>query len=214
MRVDVFAATGQRTIRALKDLIASRGARGGLSGDIVYVKSAHRQLETSGFYMIRADGRGYEQLLTNGCRTTLWSDELFGPKSKYEILDPQISDEARKIGLHISRICDNSTVPNASLEIGLRAVIRHGSVRLGVDSMLLNPVNACEWAEALVSKAASQPFDHHDDEGEPRLGSASVGGNDVAGSSDGHLALQHLKRCWNRCGLGPRDERAAFSAAF
>lgn len=190
----------ERTIHAIRDLIRSEGQSGGLCGDIIYIKAAVNQLQASGFFIVRADGRGYEQLLRDGCRT-VWSEDVFGPKAKFQVLDPMISDEAKTIAASVRKIVDNtSSDPNTSLEIGLRAVIRHSSTMLGIESMMVDPVDAVTWASQMLSMGVKRKRN--------RLSVADQN------SDDTHEALQHLKKCWSRCEFGPRDIDAAFNAAF
>lgn len=196
----ISVASDERTVLAIRDLTHSEGQHGGLCGDVIYIKAAQNQLSASGFYMVRADGRGYEQLMHQGCRT-IWSEDVFGPKAKFQVLDPMISDEAKTIAASVRRIADNTTSTNlnTSLEIGLRAVIRHSSTMLSVDS-LMDPTDAVTWTSQMMARSM----------GKKRKRSTLA----RQYSDDAHEALQHLKKCWSRCEFGPRDMTAAFNASF
>lgn len=175
-------ATRHRDTHALQLILQSHGTMGGLDGDVLYLKNAS-SISQSGFYFLSADGQWYTQLNATGTSQYIPVQATLGRAATCSVLDPRDPEESKTIAAHVKRLHDNTSGSasrrntNPSLEVGLRACIRHAE-----EAVARPGHDACGFGEDRLARQC-----------EHSRTTNTVAAEDLVGRT---LALKHLQSAY------------------
>lgn len=183
-----IAAIHQQSTASFHSMVSSSGAQGGLEGDVVFIKATAADMVASGFYFVTSSGGSFMQLDRHGGVVPL--EATLGERPAFVVKDLHDLADVKAVVADVRKIQDQSRRVNPSLEVGLRAVMRHREAALqGKDG-------ACDFAyeQAFKKRKATSPATQLTAQQEIQV----------------DPVLNVWKRCFERCNFAKRIPLATY----